>query len=362
MSTSRNRGFCFTINNYVDTTIEAIRIAPDNVYIIVGKEIGESGTRHLQGYIHFSKPKTLRQVRGYIQGHIEVRRGSVPQAIDYCKKDGDYVEIGTPPLSDGDASKIAWASILEKAKAGDYEWIESSYPKVWIQLSSNLQSLRTREINIIDGPLEHEWWYGPTGTGKSRLVWELYPNHYQKELNKWWCGFEDQSVVVIEEWSPKNECTGSQLKIWADRYPFTGQIKGGSLKSIRPLKIIVLSNFTIDQCFLDERDNNPLKRRFKQVAFPISSLQLACMRSSALRYTSPASSTESVSSEYCRTNDLHVAISEARNSLPEVPTTPTPSPTQSTSNAELASRFGNDPFFTWLGSDERVEDSEDFTS
>ena len=60
----------------------------------------------------------------------------------------------------------------------------------------------------------------------------------------------------------QNECTGSQLKIWADRYPFSAQIKGGTLLKIRPTKLIVLSNYEMEECFPNEADLLPLKRRF----------------------------------------------------------------------------------------------------
>jgi len=146
------------------------------------------------------------------------------------KKEGDFVEYGTISDSSEDKkekAKAAYGEIVKRAEAGDLEWVKEHYPKVYLQ----------------------------------------YPNHFQKELNKWWCGYKGEEVVAIEEWSPKNECTGSQLKIWADRYPFTGQIKGGSLKKIRPKKIIVLSNYTIEECFPAKEDHLPLKRRFKVTMF-----------------------------------------------------------------------------------------------
>jgi len=74
--------------------------------------------------------------------------------------------------------------------------------------------------------------------------------------------------VIIEEWSPKNEVTASALKIWADRYPFTAQIKGGVLQKIRPAKIIVISNYRLSDCFPDARDADPIARRFKEFEFP----------------------------------------------------------------------------------------------
>jgi len=171
-------------------------------------------------------------------------------------------------MSQGEASKATYAQILAKAKSGEFGWIEENYPRLWIQWSTKLESMQRPRNSILDGELSHEWWVGPTGSGKSSLLHELYPKHFQKDTNKWWCGYRHEEVVAIEEWSPKNECTGSYLKIWADRYPFTGQIKGGSLQRLRPSKLIVLSNYEIQDCFPDSRDLEPLRRRFAVMRFP----------------------------------------------------------------------------------------------
>lgn len=128
-------------------------------------------------------------------------------------------------------------------------------------------SLRKRESNII-AELVHEWWVGPTGTGKSRRLWAEFPDHYPKSLNKWWDGYDNEEVVAIEEMTPAaGQFLAHYLKIWADRYPFSPEIKGGQLKRIRPKKLIVLSNYTIDECFENNQDSLPLKRRFKVVQF-----------------------------------------------------------------------------------------------
>ena len=67
-------------------------------------------------------------------------------------------------------------------------------------------------LNYVDTP--HEWWVGPTGTGKSKKVWEEYPTHYAKEKNKWWCNYTGQDTVVIEEADPKNmEHLADRLKV-----------------------------------------------------------------------------------------------------------------------------------------------------
>jgi len=270
----RSRTWVFTINNYNNADIEILETSflIDAVrYMVFGKESGAEGTPHLQGYVEYECQRTRQQVSKLIPGaYVAIRRGTAAQAAAYCKKDNDFVEFGD--ISDADSDKkekagAAYGSIIKHAEEGDLAWVKENYPKVYLQWKPRLEDICAPNTAIISGELQNEWWVGPTGTGKSKALWERYPIHFQKELNKWWCGYKHEEVVAIEEWSPKNECTGSQLKIWADRYPFTGQIKGGSLKKIRPAKIIVLSNYTIEECFPAKEDHLPLKRRFKVTNF-----------------------------------------------------------------------------------------------
>lgn len=260
---SRSRGWVFTINNPVDEDDNEIaRLATIADYVTFGKETGAQGTPHYQGFCIFKHPQRFQRVKALLtRAHLEVQRGSLSQAISYCHKDGDYVEHGERPGTNR-TTKEQWAFCIAAAESGDMEAIKSEYPGLYVRYLERWQSLRIRDTRPLDGDLTHEWWVGPTGTGKSRTLWEMYPDHYAKELNKWWDGYTDQDVVAIEEWCPKNECTASFLKIWADRYPFPAQIKGGSLKKIRPKKLIVLSNYTIEQCFPQVEDYEPIQRRF----------------------------------------------------------------------------------------------------
>lgn len=270
MSNARSRGWCFTINNYTgwdEAEVEALERS--STYGVVGKEIGEQGTPHLQGFVRFEHPTAFTRIKALLtRAHIEPQRGSIHQASEYCKKDGDFHEWGTIPNTKRNA-KERWAWIIERAEAGDMDAIKDEYPGEYLRLYDRLRSLRQRREGILES-LQNEWWYGPTGTGKSRKIWEDYPNHYGKQLNKWWDGYCDEETVVIEEWCPKNEMTASNLKIWADRYPFNAEIKGGQLRKIRPRRIIITSNYTIDQCFEKEEDREPIKRRFKIVHFPVT--------------------------------------------------------------------------------------------
>lgn len=264
----RSKGWCFTINNptaWDDVDIGNLRAATD--YGVFGRETGESGTPHYQGFVRFSYSARFERIKALLpRAHVEAQKGSVHQASDYCKKDGDFTEWGSLPERKRDG-KERWRFILERAECGDLGSIRDEYPGEFIRYYDRLRSLRQRKPDILD-VLENEWWYGPTGTGKSQRVWAEHPEHYGKQLNKWWDGYQDEDVVVIEEWCPKNDMTASNLKIWADRYPFNAEIKGGQLKKIRPKKIIVTSNYTMEQCFEKAEDLGPIKRRFKAVYFP----------------------------------------------------------------------------------------------
>ncbi|QNG41099.1 replication-associated protein [Antarctic virus 3_V_CPHALFsw003Ad] len=262
----RSRGWVFTINNPVESDNEQMETcAAAARYVIRGLETGEEGTKHWQGYVLFKEAKTMTSVKKFLpRAHLEKQRGNNKQAIDYCKKDGDFKEWGSAPQNANQKEK--WAAIIKLAEESKMEELKEEYPRVYLQYYARLKSLAQPKSLILE-TLNHEWWYGATGTGKSRKLWKDHPNHYQKQLNKWWDGYSMQEVVALEEWAPGNAITASSLKVWADRYPFPGQIKNGTLHGIRPLKVIVTSNYTIEECFPRLEDSEPLKRRFKQIRF-----------------------------------------------------------------------------------------------
>lgn len=99
---AQSRSWCFTLNNYSTGEYDSLSLLAQSnevEYFIIGKETGENGTPHLQGYVIFTSSRRFRSAKSLIssRAHVERARGSPSQASEYCKKDGDFVEFGTPP-------------------------------------------------------------------------------------------------------------------------------------------------------------------------------------------------------------------------------------------------------------------------
>ena len=116
---SRAKRWVFTLNNYTAGEEQALAdlLESDHVtYGVYGRETGESGTPHLQGYVVFSDQKTFNQAKQLLGSrvHLEVSRGTPKEASDYCKKEGDYNEYGElPDVSNPGKKGGQWAELRD---------------------------------------------------------------------------------------------------------------------------------------------------------------------------------------------------------------------------------------------------------
>lgn len=270
---SRSRNYTFTCNNWTEVHVKMLAELKVK-YMIYGEEVGESLTPHLQGYVVFKESIPMSVAIRRLQGcHVEVAKGSAQQNIAYCSKDGKVTEFGAKPLTQqekGDTEKARWANIL--AHAGDQDWLNENEPQVAILHDKALAraALRNKPPLCARSVLEDEWWYGPTGTGKSRKAYEEYPGAYRKDpKERWWDGYTDHEVVIIDDFDKYQVAMGGDLKRWTDHYEFQAPVKGGYIV-IRPKKIIVTSNYRLDEIWTDEQTLEPLTRRFKVRRFGAS--------------------------------------------------------------------------------------------
>lgn len=81
--------WCFTLNNYTDDEISSI-VPVFEEYCSLGgfsKEVGDSGTPHLQGYVEFINKKRPKSLLSIDRIHWEKAKGSKKDNLSYITKD-----------------------------------------------------------------------------------------------------------------------------------------------------------------------------------------------------------------------------------------------------------------------------------
>ena len=167
-------------------------------YQIIGKEIGEKGTPHLQGFIAFKSARSFNAVRKLMdRWHIEPCKGNAEANMKYCMKENDFIEIGeSPRQGKRNDIHIAKQMVLEGRPMKEIVLEVNSY-----------QAMRTAELLKKYVEIQRNfktyvyWFYGPTGSGKSRCAEEMFPNAYwAMSTGKWWEGYDGQEVVIINDY------------------------------------------------------------------------------------------------------------------------------------------------------------------
>ncbi len=252
----------FTINNY---TVQDVPDLKHFEYLVVGKEIGEDGTPHIQGYGVFINRKRLAGAKKLLpRAHLEIKRGTPLEASEYCKKENDYREYGDLPRTQGERERHDWEVAYELAKKGDF----SAIPKD--MLIRNYHAFkRIRQDNPTPvGSLDDVcglWFHGKTGVGKSHQARSRYPGLYDKPINKWWDGYRGEDTILLDDVDRHHmSWLGPFLKRWSDKYSFPAEHKGTTVQ-IRPKRIIVTSQYVLDDLIEDAKLLSALKRRFKEI-------------------------------------------------------------------------------------------------
>lgn len=92
--------FQFTWNNYTDVDQQWLRdfAKSDCKYLVMGREVGEQGTPHLQGFVILKNRAriTALKKKGF-NAHLTPHDKKVNKGAEYCKKDKDFEEFGEIP-------------------------------------------------------------------------------------------------------------------------------------------------------------------------------------------------------------------------------------------------------------------------
>lgn len=230
---NRSRNFCFTLNNFDENEIELISNLKCK-YCIFGKEKGENGTPHLQGYIMFNNARSFNSVKKLIpRAHIEVAKGSPYSNFEYCSKDNNFIEIGNRPKGQGKRSDIDNIKDLVKSGCNETDLFESAGSFQAFRFGQVGRTLYTEHRKEAPCTI---WLWGLSGVGKTKFAFDNSKDVYIKDHTKWWDMYNQNETILIDDFD--GSWHYRDLLRLLDRYPYSGQIKGGYVKINSPIIII----------------------------------------------------------------------------------------------------------------------------
>lgn len=304
----RSRNWCFTWNKYPEDHKERLAQLGEIVYMIYGYELGKKkNTPHLQGFVMFKEQrsfgtklkasaeleawekKTYGKAKTPVQWRKGTLKGTIPEAywkpmfstpercIKYCKKEGNSVEQGKPPIGQGKSSKLR--DVADLILAGTTVKQIAKVPELLPLVINHHRGLQfAEEILRADRTDRAEvyWLYGESGTGKTRVASQLGAERaYVKDNGSvFWNGYDGEDVVIINEYYPKDHEISSMRSTsgWSfpdflqviDRYAYKAQTKGGH-KTFDPKLIVITSIYPPESYHPSRTDFVQIYRRLTAV-------------------------------------------------------------------------------------------------
>lgn len=261
---SRFRNWFLTINNYTDKERE-LALSHAAKYILVGDEVGEQGTPHLHIYIEYENNKTFTTMKKlFPRANIQAAKGSSDDCRNYLSK-GVIIREDGQPRRQGARNDIT--SVKDMVKSG-------SNIRDVIDTCTSYQSIKVAEKMMVYFEPKREWlpevrwYYGPTGTGKTRTAYnelkERYGDVYvSMDSSNWWQGYDAHKGVIIDD-IRKDFCKFHILLRLLDRYPYQVETKGGSRQFLAET-IIITCPYSPEQLYDTREDIEQLLRRVSYV-------------------------------------------------------------------------------------------------
>lgn len=225
----RYRNFCFTLNNYTNDEIRLLQANQSRFsYLIYGKEVGENGTPHLQGYVEMIQQVSLKTIKSFLQrAHIEPRYGTAIQAKEYCEKSDMNPYIYGKLSQQGrrtDLDEVASSLTEDKMTVRD---IAMTYPKQFIKYHKGIEKLRNLCVEPRTEPPNVIVIYGASGLGKTKYFYDNYKDGYKWEPHQgqWFDGYDGQQSILFDEF--RGQLPFTMLLNLLDRYETKVQVKGG---------------------------------------------------------------------------------------------------------------------------------------
>lgn len=231
--------------------------------VVSAEDHHETGGRHLHAFLKFSRTRRVgskivaRMFDWAINGrtyhpNIELVKNSkrdVSRVVQYVTKDGDFL-----------ADNCDVKAIIEMKHARKYNTkriletdIMELVEKEEIRAQDFMTILKAQQTYRLMTPAPNSetvrgiWLHGKSGSGKSTWARAFGLDHggfFLKQQNKWWDGYRGEPVVIIDDLD--TGALNHYLKIWADKWAATGEVKGATI-NLYYRYLVVTSNYSIEE-------------------------------------------------------------------------------------------------------------------
>ena len=268
----------FTINNYTDKTVSMVKELACTA-CVCGKEVGKKTlTPHLQGCVIWKSANTWKQAQKKLcesgKCFTELKKGTWAQNMVYCRKEGDVIREDEYVEGPGQGSRTDIIGLRDavKRKATDAELCDE-YPNECAKYQRFIGFCRAayNEAEVVELPRGNKqlgvWLWGPSNTGKTTWVRDQYPDLYEKPHNRWWDGYNNEDVILIDDpprHGNKPEILWDNLKTWVQEKPFRAQQEvGGKQRKMRFKEVWVTANYSPEEYFGVVWDESIFRTRFQ---------------------------------------------------------------------------------------------------
>lgn len=274
----RNYAYCMTINNYTEEDYQRFKDHKCR-YKCYAKEVGESGTPHIQAYIYFENKISFKSMKKkYPTAHFELPRGTPQQNRQYIV--GPYQSpdlakskpFNPEAVEEGDIPKSVsvneWEDIKTKIMEGiEWEQLLVLYPQTAIKYLSGLRNyyeqFRPKVIVEIPNPYPYQkfimdltkqkpdartvyWFFEPKGNvGKTTIArylsskgWLYLSNGKTADIALAWQG---QNVVFDFSRSQNDHINYEVMEMLKNGIIFSSKYQSAS-KIYNPPHLICFSN------------------------------------------------------------------------------------------------------------------------
>lgn len=230
--TSTYRGWSFTLHNYTDNDVKQLQQMAKlvNLLVVNAETCPETSRKHLQGCV-ITKQKisftAAKKLFGGSRVHIEATRAEACSAMYCAKVDGESLicvdnrsqgkRSDMDDVRDAVAIRMPAAEFARKSRS-----IQATlaYPKIYAMMYLAPVARHTNKVT---------WLWGETGSGKTRHVYDKFPNItdvYAKKPDRWWDGYNGQPCILLDDFRPTWWSFDHMLRL-LDRYQMQVEIKGG---------------------------------------------------------------------------------------------------------------------------------------